>query len=307
MEKFVKIMVVVIVIGGTAYVGYDQLKNWRKQGIDDALRTEQGENKKRTDELEAKVATLNEELEQQNDALEPKEKLVEVFGEDSMAAFSEGKTIDCEKLEQEIISFFNYLDNKGYGKSYEVEEGMYKLFQLTVTQLSEKTPVISDEMKDLTSLMHNMAHFCRTLGKKRVGLFKDIVKNESEILESSMLLFFTWVTSGDRCIKMIRGYPSLEVMYEYAGFFLNTLSGRSYILRRDSKLRALTTYYSVLTLDRANEATLNRHGIDIRPHLDLLFYEISNQRDLIHKKHYLADLARLKEKYQTPTAQSGVK
>jgi hypothetical protein len=36
-------------------------------------------------------------------------------------------------------------------------------------------------------------------------------------------------------------------MYEYASY-LNTLGGRSYLMRRDSKVRLLTTYYCILVL-----------------------------------------------------------
>jgi hypothetical protein len=87
-------------------------------------------------------------------------------------------------------------------------------------------------------------------------------------------------------------------MYEYAGFFLNALAGKSYLLRRDSKVRILTTYYSILILDRANDETLNRHGIDISPYIDFLFYEILNQRGLVYQRQYLAELVGLKEKYK---------
>jgi hypothetical protein len=97
---------------------------------------------------------------------------------------------------------------------------------------------------------------------------------------------------------MIKGYPPLNVMYEYAGFFLNTLAGKSYLLRRDSKVRILTIYYSILILDKANDETLNRHGIDIRPYIDFLFYDVINQRGLVYRKQYLAELIGLKEKYK---------
>jgi len=45
-----------------------------------------------------------------------------------------------------------------------------------------------------------------------------------------------------------------------------------------------------LIVDGANDDTLNRYGIDIRPATDFLFYDISNQRVLIYKKQYLAKL-----------------
>jgi hypothetical protein len=286
------------VIGATGYVAYDQIQRWNQRSVDTALSKEQNVWKIKTEILEERISNLEEDLAQQKDKLVPRERLLEVFGEDSTVVSPEQRAINCGELESRITSFFTYLDRKGYGKSYEMEGSMYELFQLTVTQLSGKPPMVSGEMKDLSSLIRNMAHFYRTLGKKRIGLFKDIVKNESEIIESLMLVFFSWATSGDRCKEITRGYPTLEVMYEYAGFFLNTLSGKSYLLRRDSKLRIIATYYSVLIVDRANEETLNRHGIDISPHIDFLFYEIDSQRGLIYKKQYLKGLVGLKKKYQ---------
>jgi len=89
----------------------------------------------------------------------------------------------------------------------------------------------------------------------------------------------------------------LSSQYEYAGFFLNSLGGRSYLLRRDPGVRILTTYYSVLILDRANEEDLNRHGIDIRPHIDSVAQEIRNSRGLVFQKQYLDRLEALREKY----------
>ena len=298
MEKYVKIIIIVIVIGGTGYVANDQIQRWHKRSVDTELSQEQNEWNIKTEVLQVRIANLEEALAQQKDTLVPRERLIEVFGEDSTVVSLEQRAINCGELESHITSFFTYLDKKGYGKSYEMEEEMYELFQFTVAQLSANPPMVSGEMKDLSSLIRNMAHFYRTLGKKRIGLFKDIVKNESEIIESLMLVFFSWATSGDRCKEIARGYPSSEVMYEYAGFFLNTLSGKSYLSRRDSKLRILATYYSILTVDRANEETLNRHGIDIRPHIDFLLYDIDSQRGLIYKKQYLKGLVGLKKKYQ---------
>jgi hypothetical protein len=86
-------------------------------------------------------------------------------------------------------------------------------------------------------------------------------------------------------------------MYEYAGFLLNTLGGRSYLLRRSPKVRALTTYYCVLALDRANDEELNSKGIDIRPYIKSSLMEIKNQIGLIYQKEYIAKLSELSLKY----------
>ncbi len=92
--------------------------------------------------------------------------------------------------------------------------------------------------------------------------------------------------------------PGLDVMYAYAGFFLNTLAGKSYLLRRDSKIRRLTTYYAVLIIDKANDENLNSSGIDIRPHIDFLINDIQSQIGLIHQKQYLIQLEQLGAKYK---------
>ncbi|MBW2634584.1 MAG: hypothetical protein JRE14_10775 [Deltaproteobacteria bacterium] len=58
------------------------------------------------------------------------------------------------------------------------------------------------------------------------------------------------------------------------------------------------SYYSVLVLDRANDEMLNSAGIDIRPFIDVSYYEIGNQRALVYQKQYVTELERLREKYE---------
>jgi hypothetical protein len=142
-----------------------------------------------------------------------------------------------------------------------------------------------------------MAHFFRVLGKKRVNLTRDVLQNEDEIIESAMHTFYLWATyeTGD---KAITGQPKLKTLYSYSAFFLNTLAGRSYLLRRDSKIRILTTYYSVLILDKANDEHLNPGGIDIRPHIEFLLNDLQTQIGLIHQKQYLPELKQLADKYK---------
>ncbi len=298
MKRAVKILIAVVVLGIVGYAAYNQMGKWHRKGISVALRHEQEEWQKETDNLKSKIDELQEELAQQRDELIPKEKLFEVFGEGAAIISLAKKGVSSEELVRRITAFFTYLDKRKYIESYKLEEGTYNLFQMTVNQLSEKLPMVTGEMKDLPSLMLNMAHFYRILGRKRIQLLKDVVRNESEIIEPVMAAFFTCFASGDCCEERAKGCPSLDVLYEYAGFFLSTIAGRSYLLRRDSKVRILTSYYCVLIVDKANDATLNRNGIDIRPHIDFLFYDIVNQRSLINRKQYLEKLVGLKEKYR---------
>ncbi len=279
-----------------AIIGYFAY-NWHKGGLESARKQEREKCQEMTGNLEYKIAGLQEELTLLKGARVPGEKLIEVFGEDSTEVFPAEEQISLEKIERQIAAFFSYLNKQEYVTAYKLEGGTYLEFQQAVQKLSSNSPIVTGEVESLYRLLRNLAHFYRVLGKKRVSLVKGILKNESEIIESAMKTFYLWFMWGNDSRGKMKGRPSIEVLYEYSVYFLNTLAGRSYLLRRDSKVRILTTYYSVLILDRANDEKFNLHGIDIMPHIKTLFNDISNQIGLIHQKQYLSKLEDLKEKY----------
>ena len=86
-------------------------------------------------------------------------------------------------------------------------------------------------------------------------------------------------------------------MYNYAGFFLNTLGGHSYLYRQDSKIRLLTVYYSILVIHEANMKELNEVGFDLRLFLPHIFQEIQSRNDLIYAEDYLQTLTNLQLQY----------
>ncbi|MBU4118902.1 MAG: hypothetical protein KJ555_09090, partial [Proteobacteria bacterium] len=71
----------------------------------------------------------------------------------------------------------------------------------------------------------------------------------------------------------------------------------SYLFRRETRVRMLGKYYSILVLDRANDASMNRYGIDIRPSVDSLLEEMKSTTSLAERDTYLARLILLKDKY----------
>lgn len=194
-----------------------------------------------------------------------------------------------DEIKQDVIKFFDYLDQKDYIKAYRLKEGTYKHFLKLMGKLSVKPPVVSGETRDIYILTHNIAHFYRVIGKKNISLIKDILSNEREKIEPTMALIYEWITKGIED-KRKEVKTSTKGLYEYAGFFLSTLGGKAYISRRDSRTRMLVTYYSILTLDKANKENLNRHGIDIRPPLTLLMDDMRNQKNLSRKDEYLKRL-----------------
>ena len=191
--------------------------------------------------------------------------------------------------------FFEYLDNQEYIKEYGLEEGTQRHFLKLIAELSAHPPVISGETQDIYTLTHNMAHFYRVIQKENIYLVKDILSHEREIIEQAADLLYEWITEEIR-----RNNPdvktSIKDLYEYAGFFLNTLSGKAYLARRLSKTRTIVLYYSILILDTANRADLNHYGIDILPPLNLLIDDIENQRNLDYRRKYLRRLSLIKRR-----------
>jgi len=295
MDKAIKVGLVVAIIAIAAYFGYNLFSSWHKESIEAAKRNERVAWEKRTKELMEKVTGLEEEMASIKGETIPEGKLKEVFGSDS-AAVKEEEPLAFEEIEQQIKAFFTYLDEQDYVRAYGFKDGTYGQFQVVLKQMSANLPSITDETSSLYNLYRNMAHFFRILGKKRVNLVRDVLQNEGEILESAMQTFYRWTTyeAGDISVT---GQPSLQTMYAYAGFFLNTLAGRSYLLRRDSKIRILTTYYSVLILDKANDEKFNSAGIDIRPHIEFLLNDFEGQMGLIYHKQYVSELQKLAGKY----------
>jgi hypothetical protein len=296
MEKIVKIFIIPLALGFIGYFGYHQIMEWHKKELATAVRQEQEAFEDKSWTLKEEIQKLEQELALEKKARVPEKKLTEVFGKD-VAAFPMREDIGCEDLEQQIKAFFIYLDTQEYPMVQKSANGSYDMFRKMVRELSENPPAVTGETADLISLTRNMAHFCKVLGKRRIQLVKDVLHNEADIIEPMMAAFFGFYTSEKCCQKGLRNCPGLGVLYEYAGFFLNTVGGRSYLLRRDSKVRILTTYYAILTLDMANHAVLNRYGIDIRPHIDLSIDDISNQKNLIYPEAYLSKLYELQEKY----------
>ncbi|MGD8972291.1 MAG: hypothetical protein PVJ56_03255 [Desulfobacterales bacterium] len=305
MDKSVKIIVAVVVVAVIGYFVFNKMMSWYRGKLATAVQEEQEVWRQKTDELEKKITDLQEELTVVKGQNVPEDKLAEVFGEEEEEGEDQKKSEDADGLKQtdasdierQIKSFFTYLDNQPYVQAYELKGGSYLQYQIAVEKLTVNPPIITGEMDSLYNMVRNVAHFYRSLGKKRVLLTKQVLNHESEVIESVMKTFYLWFILDAKGAATIKGRPSLDVLYVYSGYLLNTLGGRSYLLRRDPKVRILTTYYCVLILDKANDANLNSMGIDIRPYINSSLNEIKNQIGLVHQAEYVAKLDELRRKY----------
>lgn len=208
-------------------------------------------------------------------------------------------TKSCEELQQRIDLFFTHLDEQEYIQAYNLESGSKKHFQNILQKVFANPPIVVRETDSLFTILTNTAHFYRILGKTNVNLIKEILNRESDNLEITAALFAEWSERNAECSTENTAIRlPLQGLYEYAGFFLNTLGGQAYLFRRDSRIRMLIKYYCILTLDRANVQILNRHGIDIRSPIKSMINEMQASDTMVYREEYLRTLLELREKYQ---------
>ncbi len=286
------VIMVLIVIGVFLWI---VLQDWQSKRIESVRQQENMEWQKRSEELSKKIADLETELRSVQPEKPPEEsRAVEVLGPIASDATGTRKPPRVEEIERQVLAFFTYLDSREYVKAFQLEGGTYAQYVAAVEHLSAGLPQVSGETESLYTTLKNVSHFFRVLGKHRTKLVIEVLRNEAEILESVMRLFYTWTIGPAGKLK---GRPALPVQYEYASYFLNTLGGRSYLMRRDPKVRLLATYYSILVLDRANDQKMNPNGIDIRPAIAVTAKEIRSHTGLVYRKQYLTELERLTAKY----------
>ncbi|MBW1839015.1 MAG: hypothetical protein JRI49_03690 [Deltaproteobacteria bacterium] len=78
MGKLIRVIMIIVVVGMTGYVAFDQVEKWHERGLERELTGWQ----KKVEKLEGEVISLRKELVTQRVALIPRERLLEVFGAD---------------------------------------------------------------------------------------------------------------------------------------------------------------------------------------------------------------------------------
>jgi len=198
-------------------------------------------------------------------------------------------------LLEEVKRFCRYLDSRAYVREYDVFEGTYGRGLDMITHLVEKRPRVSGETQNMAALTANLFHLYRVIGGKNIQLIKEVFIHERNRTEKTMDLIYRWLIM-DMTQPNARTAISLEAFYDYGAFFLSTLAGKSYLARRDSKLRILVTYYSILIVYKAETEHRNCYGIDIRPHVKKLEDDILSYKNLEQGEGYLKKLEEIGRK-----------
>lgn len=204
---------------------------------------------------------------------------------------------ECQKMERDLEEFFTYLDKKDYVRELRIGEGTFKHFTKIIRALSLDLPIPAGEGFNYDMIIKNIYHFYRILDLKDLKLIKLILKNETDTMEINLALFYKWLMSNDECGQKEGIPPTLDTLYRYAGFLVNSIGGRAYLFRRETRLRLLLYYYSLLIIHEADKKKMNSFGVDITPFLEPLAEEIENYQFLYFRKEYAGKLINLRNYY----------
>jgi len=203
----------------------------------------------------------------------------------------------CIQIEKDVADFLNYLDNKTYFRNLNPETDAGARFKKVLKKLNACPPIPAEEISNPSNLLKNITHFFQALGKEDLYLIKEIITQEQDTIEIDFKMLFKWLLLVDDCPDPEGLRPSLDVLCQYAGFFLNTIGGRSYLFRRTPNVRLLTSYYCLLILHEADKKGENNYGLDIFPHIAPIKNEITNHPAFKFQTDYIEDLNRIERYY----------
>lgn len=248
-------------------------------------------------EVETVTSEKPAAAEKQPSQPEPAPTQAPVVTQEILQQASENPEEYCQRIEKDVRDFFTYLNTRNYIGHIEEGTDTFDHFMKIVSRLSSKLPIPAGESADSVVLRNNIYHLFRVLEKKDIRFIREVIANESETLEANIDLFYRWLTLGNRCPDPGGFRPSREELYHYAGFFLNTIGGRSYLFRRPLRLRMLGMYYSLLIVHEADKEGRNLYGIDPYPHVAPLGKEIALYDGLRFQQTYLEKLEELEKYY----------
>lgn len=211
----------------------------------------------------------------------------------------EKTTTICTDPAKQLDAFYSHLDKQPYVQAYNLQKSSEVHFEKLIEKLLENPPKVTRESDDLYTILRNTAHFFRISGKDNILLLKGILNREKESLEQILADYYFLINTPE-CVhnKYVKDINS-DALYEYACFFLNTMGGRLYLFRRDSQSRMVVTYYAILLVDLANRQQNNRHGIALKPAINMLISEMETGGSAMKgSEDYLDLLYDLKEAYQ---------
>jgi len=208
-----------------------------------------------------------------------------------------GKGEYCTIIHQQLLDFFDALDAKAYFRRFKLEKDAYTYFAQILTKLTAQPPQPAGEGIQPTTMLANIYFFSRALDRQDLRVIKAVVENERDTMEFDMETFYRWLMLGKDCPNPGNVRPSFDIIYRYAGFFVNTTGGRAYLFRRSLRLRLLVSYYCVLIVYQADRLGKNSYGLDMVPFIEPLKDELTHHPELEFQDRYISTLNRVENYY----------
>jgi hypothetical protein len=202
----------------------------------------------------------------------------------------------CEAVESEIRELFLYLDKKNY-TNLDSEFSITDHFNEVAAALSASPPTPAGESLDPILLFNNIYHIYRILNVNDIKILKNILRHERNDIELYMRILYRWLCFSDQCPETTLTRPSEQIIYLYAGFFVNTIGGRAILFRRDPLFRILFTYYCVLIIHEADREKRNTYGINLVPLIAPLKKQVAYYPELNFRDEYLSVLDKIHNYY----------
>jgi hypothetical protein len=221
---------------------------------------------------EAKGAAETEALAaEQGDA---ERRWAELFGKPPVWPDDLSSPQSCQAVEDELASLCIHLDGAGE------QGGSCALLREAAEELAARPPRMTSELKRFETLLANIFHLFRVLRGDRMDQLRQLLKEEEKLAEPAAMALYRWLISREDCARSGRTAIRMEPLYDYAGYFFQSVGGQAYLRRRSPEVEALASFYALLIIDRALEQKHNPHGIDPRP-------EIARTRKLLAGRELL--------------------
>ena len=168
----VAVVFALIVVG---LVTYFMVNKWHQNQMAVGRQQAQKECLEVIQKMEADIDKMRAQLEAERQMRPGDEVFPTVFGTPAPDRDADVLPVDCEKVDAQMLSFFNYLDSRPDLSAREINGGSAGFFRECAALLMADPPVNIGEMQELFRLVKNVTHFYRVLGKKRLMLAKDIL------------------------------------------------------------------------------------------------------------------------------------
>jgi hypothetical protein len=191
----------------------------------------------------------------------------------------------CEQVEQDLVALCREIDGWPSISDRIVGGGSCSVLRQAAEELASRPPAVGGELKSYPTILANVFHLFRSLGRKRVVLLHDMGNEATArgVDEPAAMVLYRWLISREDCDgESVVGFRPL---YEYAGSLTDTLGGRAFMGRRSPRQEALIGFYTLLILDRAVETGFNPNGIDPRLELGRVRALLADQ-PLLHRIGY---------------------